>query len=255
MSRLSDVNAFIERSRECRTADDLRRLMEAITCEMGFSAYALFQHVRRFSWSDTDLLALSNYPREWLVYFFEHNFQEDDPVHIASYRTSVGFRFSEIPSLIDLTDRQREILAAARRHGIGDGFCVPAHIPSETAGTCTFVVRELRSLPEHNLPMAQLVGSFAYEAARRIHLALPEPPPDGTSQNERRSITGRQLECLVLVAKGKTDWEIATILDIGAETVKHHIRQVRERYDVGTRIQAAMRAISDGDLDIRDVVS
>ena len=257
MSRLGDVNAFIADSRRCRTADDLRRLMESITSEMGFKAYAVFQHVRHFRWGDDTLLGLSNFPRPWLHQFFDNRFHEDDPVHIASYRTSVGFRFSEIDSLIELTPRQRDILQAAQREGIGDGFCVPAHIPGETAGTCTFVVGNGEALPEGNLPMAQLVGSFAYEAARRIQraaaasrhacfIAKRKNPP---------AITSRQLECLVLVAKGKSDWEIAHILGIGPETVKHHIREVRERYEVGTRIQAAMRAISEGHLSLRDIVS
>lgn len=254
MSRLSDVNTFILSSRACGTADDLRRLMESITEEMGFDAYALFRHVRHFSWSNRGFLAISNYPRTWLEYFFEHNLISEDPVLLASYRTSVGFRFEDIPALISLSDRHREILELSRREGIADGFCVPAHIPGETNGTCSFIVRGSRPLPEANLPMAQLVGSFAYEAARRIQVANGTGASEGEARRHRSTMTTRQLECLVLVAKGKSDWEIGRILGIGQETVKHHIRVARERYEVGTRIQAAIRAIADGEIDIRDIV-
>jgi LuxR family quorum-sensing system transcriptional regulator CciR len=262
MSRLDDVNAFITQSRACRTADDLRRLMEGITAEMGFEAYALFQHITNFSWDDKTLLALSNYPRPWLDYFFEHRLTNDDPVLLASYRTAVGFRFADIPFLIAVTDRHRQILEAARREGITDGFCVPAHIPGEVEGSCTFTVGVRFPLPEANLPMAQLVGSFAYEAARRVQLAknsIVRPVPGGACSAASAAttiapITARQLECLALVARGKSDWEISRILGIGQETVKHHIRIARERYEVGTRIQAAIRAIADGQLSIYDVV-
>jgi LuxR family quorum-sensing system transcriptional regulator CciR len=262
MSRLDDVNAFITQSRACRTADDLRRLMEAITLEMGFEAYAVFQHVHEFSWGDTNLLGISNYPRNWLEYFFQHWPAVDDPVHLASYQTSVGFRFAEIPSLIKVSERHRTILEAARRAGIADGFCVPAHIPGEIDGTCTFTVGTMAALPEANLPMAQLVGSFAYEAARRIQLSgrtaanlgASIPRAEVSSSIVSHAITTRQLECLALVAKGKSDWEISRILGIGQETVKHHIRTARERYDVTTRVQAAIRAIAEGQLSIYDAI-
>ncbi|MBV9929425.1 MAG: LuxR family transcriptional regulator [Alphaproteobacteria bacterium] len=258
MSRLDDVNAFITQSRACRTADDLRRLMEAITREMGFESYALFQHVKNFSWTNNRLLAISNYSRGWLEYFFENDFGKDDPAMVASYRTSVGFRLAEIPSLITMTERHQKILSAARSAGIVDAFCVPAHIPGEINGSCTFTVGSTSTLPEANFPMAQLVGNFAYEAARRIQLAAS--PPSRVGGNPTNSavasptITTRQLQCLALVAKGKSDWEISRILGIGQETVKHHIRSARERYDVGTRVQAAIHAIADGQLTIYDVI-
>src|SRR3954463_9132341 len=80
MSRLNDVTLFVDQSRRCRSADDLRGLMEGITSEMGFHVYALYQHVRRFDWGNANLLAISNYPRPWLEYLFEHRLDADDPV-------------------------------------------------------------------------------------------------------------------------------------------------------------------------------
>jgi LuxR family quorum-sensing system transcriptional regulator CciR len=248
MSRLSDVNSFIEQSRQCRAADDLRRLMEAITCEMGFHSYALFQHVRRFSWNNHKLLAISNYSRAWLEHFFEQKLSRDDPVLLASYRTSVGFRFQDIPNLISLSDRHRAIMEATRREGMTDGFCVPAHIPGETNGTCTFIVRDMAPLPESNLPMAQLVGSFAYEAARQIQLIGSE------IVKPRRKLTTRQLECIVLVARGKTDWEIAHILGLQEQTVTDHIDAARARCGVSRRTELVVHALYNGELTFADIL-
>lgn len=250
MSRLSDVNAFIEQSRQCRTADDLRGIMEAITCEMGFHSYALYQHVRTFSWDNKRLLAISNYSRGWLDYFFDQKFAADDPVLVASYRTSVGFRFEDIPGLISLSDRQIHILEATRREGITDGFCVPAHVPGETNGTCTFIVRDAKPLPETNLPMAQLVGSFAYEAGRKIQLSgqkiVQAPHP--------RKFTTRQLECVVLIGRGKTDWEIAQILGVKEQTVTDHVDAARDRCGVSRRTELVVHALYNGDITFADIL-
>lgn len=250
MSRLNDVNAFIEGSRRCRTADDLRRLMESITAEMGFSSYALFQHVRHFSWENKKQLAISNYSRSWLNYFFERKLTTEDPVLMASYRTSVGFRFRDIPSLIALNDRQRSIIEAGRLEGIGDGYCVPAHVPGETNGICTFVVRDESLLPEQNLPMAQLVGSFAYESARQIQLATCKTP-----NLARRKLTTRQLECVVLIARGKTDWEIAQILGLHEQTVTDHVNAARAKCGVSRRTELVVHALYNGDLTFNDVLN
>lgn len=250
MSRLSDVNAFIEQSRQCRTADDLRRIMEAITCEMGFHSYALYQHVHQFSWNNKRLLAISNYSRTWLEYFFDQKFGAHDPVHLASYRTAVGFRFGEIPNLISLSDRQREILEAIRREGITDGFCVPAHVPGETNGTCTFIVRDAKPLPETNLPMAQLVGSFAYEAGRQIQLSGERI----VNSLPARNLTTRQLECIVLVGRGKTDWEIAQILGVKEQTVTDHVDAARHRCGVSRRTELVVHALYNGDITFADII-
>jgi LuxR family transcriptional regulator, quorum-sensing system regulator CciR len=249
VSRLSDVNEFISQSRTCRVADDLRAVMEPVTREMGFEAYALYQHVKRFDWQKSNLLAISNFSRDWLDEFFRNKMSAQDPVHLASYRTSVGFRFDEIPRLVRITDRQKSVLEAGRREGITDGFCVPAHIPGETNGTCTFVVHGGKPLPADNLPMAQLVGAFAYEAARQIQLSgapLVGPPPE--------RLTTRQIECIVLIARGKTDWEISQILGLHEQTVTEHLNEARRRCGVARRTELVVRALYAGDLTFKDIL-
>ena len=250
MSRLDDINAFINASRGIGAADDLRSLMEAVTREMGFQTYSLFQHLKHFTWSEPRTLALSNFSQGWLTYFIDHAFYANDPAFAASHRTAVGFTFDDIPSLISLTPRQRKILDAGRKGGVAQGFVVPAHIPGEASGTCTFATASGIELPQQNFPMAQLVGSFAYEAARKLMLG-------GASivkHQEREPPTTRQLECVVLVARGKTDWEIARILGLSEETVADHVNEARRRYDVSRRAELAIHALYHGDLTFSDII-
>jgi LuxR family quorum-sensing system transcriptional regulator CciR len=251
LSRLADVNQFIVASRSARTADDLRALMEPITREMGFHCYALFQHVRNFNWSQHKALAISNFPRSWLEYFIENKLAGDDPIHLASNRTSVGFAFDHIPKLIGISDRQRKIMEASKRAGLTDGFCVPAHVPGEANGTCTFVVQNGAELPRDNLPMAQLVGSFAYEAARQLLL-------NGNKLVRGKAfepLTNRQLECVVLVGKGKTDWEIGRVLGIREDTVKEHLEEARRRCGVSRRAELPIHALYRGSINFSDIIN
>jgi LuxR family quorum-sensing system transcriptional regulator CciR len=250
LSRLGDVNHFIAASRAARSSDELRAIMEPMAREMGFDYYALFQHVKSFSWNRKKGLAISNFPRGWVDYFIENRFSADDPIHLASYRTGVGFAFDQIPSLITVSEKQQRIMEASRRAGLTDGFCVPAHIPGETNGTCTFVVKDGAELPRANLPMAQLVGSFAYEAARQLVLRS-----EGSIEGEvPKSLTTRQLECVALVGRGKSDWEIAQILGIREDTVTDHINEARRRVGVSRRAELPIHALFRGDLTFRDIL-
>lgn len=225
--------------------------MEPITQEMGFHGYALFQHVKHFSWKRKRTLAISNFSRVWLEHFFSERLYASDPVLLASRRTAVGFRFDEVSSLVEVNDRQRETMSAARKAGIADGFCVPIHVPGERNGVCSFVVGEDASLPIENLPMAQLVGCFAYEAARHLQLA-------GDTIVRRapvHALTSRQLECIVFVARGKTDWEISQILGLKEDTVTEHLDEARRRCGVSRRTELVVHTLYNGDLSFNDILN
>jgi LuxR family quorum-sensing system transcriptional regulator CciR len=56
-------------------------------------------------------------------------------------------------------------------------------------------------------------------------------------------LTPRQLQCLVLVAKGRSDRQIGKTLRISEQTVHKHVEAAKKRYRVRTRIQLVVRAL------------
>ena len=56
-------------------------------------------------------------------------------------------------------------------------------------------------------------------------------------------LTGRQLQCLVFVAKGRSDRQIGKALRISEQTVHKHVEAAKKRYRVRTRIQLVVRAL------------
>ncbi len=60
------------------------------------------------------------------------------------------------------------------------------------------------------------------------------------------SLTPRELEVLVLLAKGLTNKEIAAKLFISANTIKRHLKSIFVKLDVNTRAAAAAKAINFG---------
>src|SRR4051812_34995188 len=114
------VAEFVRDISAIDTEAELAGALEALTSELGLRYFALTHHadMRRASTA----VRLHNYPPGWAEWFDEQQLGAVDPVHRASHLTSVGFRWSKVPDMIPLTPRDRQILAAARREGIGDGF-------------------------------------------------------------------------------------------------------------------------------------
>lgn len=227
-------------------ADELGKVLMAITLELGFQYFALSHHVDIVAMGDS-AIRLHNYPAQWADYYDAQALGISDPVHRASHVTGIGFRWSQMSRMIPLTARDRRILALGREQGIGDGFTVPANVPGEARGSCSFAIEAGRPMPEAMLPAAQLAGAFAFEAARRLWSGR------GHRDDDAPQLTDRQRDCVLWVARGKGDWEIGRILGISEETVARHVKQACGRYRVNKRILLAIRTLFDGTLSFTDI--
>lgn len=198
------VDAFVRDVGQAQSEAELAGLLTEIGGEMGFAYFALTHHVD-IRHAARPAIRLDNYPQDWVEYFDDERLGVSDPVHRASHVTSVGFPWSRLGSMIKLTARDAEVLALAAARGIGDGFTVPAHVPGESSGSCSFATEAGTALREEQLPLAQLAGAFAFEAARRLSGIR------GAGGQRSRCLTDRQRDCVVWAARGKSDWEIARI--------------------------------------------
>ena len=215
---------------------------------LGFQFFALTHHVD-VAHSSGGVIRLHNYPARWADYYDANALGVSDPVHRASHVTSIGFRWSRMPDMIPLTAGDLHVLAMGRDQGIGDGFTVPANVPGEARGSCSFANEAGRPMPEAMLPLAQLAGGFAFEGARRLVSARLVP-----SEGPAPVLTDRQRDCVLWAARGKSDWEISRILGVSEETVIRHLKQARERYGVQKRTSLAIRTLFDGTLSFDDVL-
>ncbi|WP_029934520.1 LuxR family transcriptional regulator [Sphingomonas sp. UNC305MFCol5.2] len=246
MHRLLLAQEFEHRTKDLKAVADLEDVLGEACSAMGFRYFALMHHVDTAEGPGPSL-RLHNYPLSFSSWFDENRFGRLDPVHRACHRTTKGFRWAHVPAMIRLGGTDFEILERARREGIANGFTVPAHVPGESRGSCSFAVSEAEDVPDDWLPVAQLIGVCAFETARRLML------PDGPSGGPLR-LTARQRDCVIWAARGKTDWEIGRILGLSKETVRQHLKQARERYGIQKRSQLAVRALYDGVISFGEVL-
>jgi DNA-binding NarL/FixJ family response regulator len=71
----------------------------------------------------------------------------------------------------------------------------------------------------------------------------------------KKTPTKRKLEVLALLARAKTDEEIAVILDLSQHTAKNIVSLLREDYKVASRIGVVMTALARGDLEVEETLA
>lgn len=247
MSAFEDVEQFVAASKRAARMAELGELLTSAVESFGFDHVALVHHVNLSDPTTTRQSVFINYPESWRALIRTRGYFHDDPVLAAVQKSAAAFLWSDVPRMIALNPRQAEILRAAESCGLGEGFTVPVNVPGEFLGSCSFATRWGREVRRELLPAAQYVGCFAFEAARRIRLSEAEAPAKPT-------LTGRQFDCVVLAAQGKSDWHIAQLLGISSETVHQHIEAAKRRYEVASRTQLVVRALFDSQITFADVL-
>lgn len=106
------------------------------------------------------------------------------------------------------------------------------------AGACGYLLKRssrediLRAITDVRAGGAPMTG----EIARMIVETFQKPPPQ---TNENLSV--REMEILMLVAKGLTNKEIAGQLSLSFETIRNHLRHIYEKLHVRSRTEATMK--------------
>ena len=240
------VGAFVDDVSSAGTEAELRAILVDIARELGFAHFALSHHVDLRS-SSEPAMRIHNYPDEWERYYDAQQFGRTDPVHRACQTTAIGFAWSQLPNMIPLTFRDQRMMVAAAKQGLAVGFTVPAHVPGEVNGSCSFATGRGKPLKAEHLAVAQLVGAFAFEAAKRL------VKRERQKLNDPARFSDRERDCLIWVARGKSDSEIATILGISSETVHQYMKHARANYDAVSRSQLVAHALFSGTISFMDI--
>lgn len=237
------ASEFAYRMDHVTSLDDIRALLANACAHMGLSYFALTHHVE-LTTTSSRVARIHNYPEAWARWFDANRLGISDPIHRASHRTIGGFLWREVPDMIGMTRLDHKIFALAREAGLGDGVTVPANIPGETRGSCSFAVAPGRSLPDGAVCFAELIGIRAFKGMRRVA---------GSASTDIAHLTDRQRECVYWAIQGKTDREIACILSISRETVIDHLRHARQALCVHNRSQLAGAVLRHGLLCLDDL--
>ena len=116
------------------------------------------------------------------------------------------------------------------------------------AGASGFILKN--APPEDLIEAVRVIADgnalLAPSVTRRIINEFAQRTPRYDLKNKLSSLTEREIEVMRLIAKGKTNSEIAADLFVGETTVKTHISNLFTKLDLRDRVQAVVYAYESG---------
>lgn len=252
MGSFKDVQSFVRSVRQAPTLTDVGLVLKDATRAFDFDHFALAQRVTHSGAGAPVRIGpvrLSDFPDAWVDGLAHDGRIADDPVLLACERSVTPFAWNNLDAIVPMSARHRAYMEQARAAGLANGYTVPIHVPGQASGLVSFVMRDARPLPAEALPAAQYLACFSFEAARRLKLTST-----GADAPDVPRLTQRQLDCLVLAARGKSNWVTGQLLGLSEGTVHKYVEAAKRRYGVSTRTELVVRALYDGQLSFSDVV-
>ena len=248
MPASAELKPYIEKLEQCHTVLDAARILR----EIGQGINVPFASCVD-DYSEARLPLISDGRALAEVFGWDHTFiesWEDNRLHLIS-PMGAACRISTKPftwlaeHVEDMNpqgaDHRQKHWHLTSERGIFGGIIVPVHMPLGRVGSIGWVAR----IDGQKVDLAQTLKTHSHElrhAAMLFMDILYETRPDHTLRGTSANMTEREVECLSWIALGKTDAEIAIIIDRSVPTIRFHLDNAMKKLNASNRTQAAALA-------------
>jgi DNA-binding CsgD family transcriptional regulator len=247
-SCLALADAFLRAVRTTATTGDLVTLMEAVSRDMGFRHFALIHHDDLRS-GRHDRVDLKDYPAAITERLIGQHRYRRDPIIRGCLFADSAFLWSDLHRIIELDKHDRASFEFGAREGLNEGITVPYFRLGDRMGSCTFAGIRRPLTASRYLGPAQMIGIFAFQAARQLLTgAGPLPAP-------RPKLHPRQRDCVVLAGRGYSNKEIARALALTPRTVDGYLTEARRLFDAHDRTELVVSAALAGEVELSELRS
>ncbi|QHM72371.1 helix-turn-helix transcriptional regulator [Mixta intestinalis] len=182
-----------------------------------------------------DMLVISNYPKEWVDIYKENNYQQIDPVVIASFTRIAPFSWDESIT-INTEVNFSKIFNLSKNYKIANGHTFILHDYYNNLALLSILmneehVNEAEAIVAEQEDKLQMLLIKVHEKIISLYKEL-ENSTTSKKQISKDIFSPRENEILYWASVGKTYQEIALILGIKVSTVKFHIGNVVKKLGV-----------------------
>jgi len=190
---------------------------------------------------------ISTYPKPWAEHYFSEGYLDDDPVVTGVLNRRLPFRWSLVTQPEDLNPRQRRMMAEAWDVGLRNGVTIPLSGHGVGVAAASIIAPGDGGDPEAFFDQHQhLLHLMAIYFHHRAGSALLQSSMIAPSSRRRSVLTEREREVLEWIARGKSAWEIASILGISEKSVEFHVEGAKRKLQVFNRTHAVAKALMMG---------
>jgi LuxR family quorum sensing-dependent transcriptional regulator len=231
---------FNTQLRGLKTLAACAELFRAAVAPFGFDTFAcgeLDLQVR-----ERTVFYLVDWPEQWRRFYLGEGLVERDPLIDALAFRHQPFTWSELRKDRKLEKLGREVLERAAAAGWTEGLVIPLSRGTNRIGLVSLVGHRADIAAEERAYLCLIsicLHGHVRTLVRREGFAIP---PAG--------LTGREVECVRLVAQGLSDSETAKRLGIAPSTAHEFVEKAKRRLKTRTRVEMVAIAAALGIIDI-----
>jgi DNA-binding CsgD family transcriptional regulator len=155
---------------------------------------------------------------------------------LGLYRSALDLA-SEPMVISDVRSAERYMNKAARR--------VLDQQPSDAMGFDEALIAVQNRGRQHEPGVGLIRRSFELDGGATVSFLRSDPRPDALPEWFHHSMTTREAQVILLVARGLRDAEIADELHLSVHTVKGYLRDIFKRTGVRSRVELARMALGE----------
>lgn len=224
---------------------ELSKLMDGIAREMGFRFWALIHHddLRR---PCIKRVKLMDYPPGAVHRIIDECRYRRDPIVRGCLYAGGAFTWSQLNRIMTLDRHDNKSFEHGTKEGLNEGITVPYMILGECPGSCTFAGMYHPEKVEQMMGPVQMIGVFAFQAARRLAggAAIPRKYP---------RLNSRLRDCIILLGRGLSNKEIARALGITPRTVDSYLTRAYQLFEVHGRTELVVSAVLAGEISMHEL--
>lgn len=236
---LAEILAFSHACDCCETEGELHRSLLQLAEFLGYE-FVLYAHMAS-SYDAKGAVHVENLsnPVAWMEEYTQRGYVETDPVRreleawLARGVSRGAFCWDDYERT--LSDAEAEVIARRRSYGLHSGFSAFCDSPRQDA---VFLVSFASRREERPTERALLVGELVAAHLNRCRKRL-----DLSSRVAR--LTTRERVVARWLADGKTNGEIAEILDVSEATAKYHVANILAKLETASRQSAVSILIAE----------
>lgn len=180
---------------------------------------------------------LSRGAEDWVKYLVTSgDLVTKSPLVLHGFRVSVPFRWRE--AYVALSEDQIAHVERSRSYGLKFGICFPILQVRTAPGLMSLGRAEDFNLTMQDSVVLEVLVRKTFE---RMFEVVEMPQIEKTL-----TLTDREREVLTFVSRGKTNWEIGTIMGISEYSVRDYLKDLSKRMGTSNRTHTVTKAIRLG---------
>jgi len=233
---LRDITVTFEKLQSCDSAEAIFDVVDNYGKLLGFDVSILAICGRLIIKSESVPPFLTSASSEWVARYMALDLYSLDPITHMAMRCCRPFTYEE--AYLGPTPEVERYKREATAHGLEFGWAVPVHKVGIAPGIISYAGRSKVELSSTQAMHMAVIGMMAFERASEY---FSEMVPELGMQ-----LSDRERAVLTLVARGKTNWEIGTVLSISEYSVRDYLKALSVKLRTSNRAHSVARAMQLG---------